>query len=126
MARAAIPTAGHTGFSQMAAAEIGIVFTNFLALERHLTNQIFLNGSGVAAGDIDGDGWCDLFFAGLDHGGHLFKNLGQWRFQDITANCFPAQSLLDSTGAVFADVTAPFSAPDSSGSPVSGISRSET
>src|SRR2546430_2812477 len=37
-----------------------IFFTNGLGAERYLTNQIYLNGSGVAAGDVDGDGWVDL------------------------------------------------------------------
>ena len=99
-----LPARGQTGFQQMSPFEIGIDFTNSLALDRHLTNQILLNGSGVAAGDVDGDGWCDLFFAGLDHGGRLYKNLGQWQFKDITQTCFPPQSLLDTTGAVLADV----------------------
>lgn len=44
----------------------GINFTNRLSEDRSLTNQIFLNGSGVSAGDIDGDGWVDLYFCGLD------------------------------------------------------------
>ena len=44
----AVPTAGAAGFTMM-----GIPFTNRLAESRSLTNQIFLNGSGVAAGDVD-------------------------------------------------------------------------
>ncbi|HAW97363.1 MAG TPA: hypothetical protein DCX67_02400 [Opitutae bacterium] len=40
---------------------------------------------GVCAGDFDGDGWDDLFFA-HPYGGHrLFRNLGGFRFEDVTA-----------------------------------------
>ena len=66
-----LPARGQTGFSQTPFTQTGILFTNRLALDRHLTNQIFLNGSGVTAGDVDGDGWCDIFFVGLDTGGRL-------------------------------------------------------
>jgi len=43
----------------------GVQFTNVIPFERHAANQILLNGSGVTAGDVDGDGWVDLFFCGL-------------------------------------------------------------
>ena len=100
----AIPSQGRTGFTHIPASQAGITFTNSVALERHLTNQIHLNGSGVAAGDVDGDGWCDIFFAGLDNGGRLYRNLGAWQFRDITSSAFGSTSLLDTTGAAFADV----------------------
>src|SRR5687768_10740362 len=66
-----VPTEGAAGFTLMA-----IPFTNRLAESRSLTNQIFLNGSGVAAGDVDGDGWSDLYFCGLDNRNELYRNLG--------------------------------------------------
>ncbi len=78
---------------------------NLLPEPRHLTNQILPNGSGVAAGDVDGDGWCDLFFAGLlDSGCRLYRNLGGWRFADITAPAGVACAGRDNTGAAFADL----------------------
>jgi hypothetical protein len=82
----------------------GVMFTNVLARDRHLTNQILLNGSGVAAGDVDGDGWCDVYFCGLDGPNVLFRNLGDWRFQDVTAESGVACVGLDSTAAAFADL----------------------
>ena len=51
-----VPAGGKPGFVQLPPATTGIYFTNHLAVERYVTNQIYLNGSGVAAGDVDGDG----------------------------------------------------------------------
>ena len=75
---------GKDGFTETDAAAAGIAFTNRLGEERALTNQIFLNGSGVAAGDVDGDGLCDLYFCGLDAPNALYRNLGNWHFADMT------------------------------------------
>ena len=95
---------GKPGFTQLPASLTGILFTNVLSQGRHMTNQIYLNGSGVAAGDIDGDGLCDLYFCGLDRPNALYRNLGNWHFQDITAQAGVACAGLDCTGAVFADI----------------------
>ncbi len=96
--------AGRTGFTALAPEATGVFFTNSLAQERHLTNQILLNGSGVACGDVDGDGWCDLYFCGLDGPNRLYRNLGNWKFEDITAAAGVGCPNLDATGAVLADI----------------------
>src|SRR4051812_24264143 len=57
---------GQAGFTAMGPAQTGILFTNLISERRSLTNQIYLNGSGVAAGDVDGDGLVDLFFTSID------------------------------------------------------------
>lgn len=72
------------GFKLLTPQSTGIDFVNTLAMERSLTNQIYLNGSGVAAGDVDGDGWTDLYFAGLDNANRLYRNLGDGQFENIT------------------------------------------
>src|ERR1051325_4786412 len=104
VAELALTNAGRTGFTLLHSETTGIRFTNFVAEERHLTNQILLNGSGVAAGDVDGDGWCDLYFCGLDGPNALYRNLGNWRFEDITASAGVACPDLDATGAALADI----------------------
>ena len=68
-----IPKNGKPGFSQVSTNQTAVVFTNLLSKKRYTTNQIYLNGSGVAAGDYDGDGWCDLFFCGLDSENKLYR-----------------------------------------------------
>ena len=111
VAKLPVPREGKTGFTRMPAAALGITFTNRLADERGITNRNLLSGSGVACGDVDGDGWCDLFFCGLDAPNQLYRNLGGWKFTNVTDSAFPAPSPIphppspnDSTGAAFADV----------------------
>ncbi len=98
------PADGRSGFAELDPVPLGILFTNRLAEERYLTNQILLNGSGTAAGDVDGDGWCDLYFCGLDQPNALYRNLGNWRFQDVTTTAGVACAGQDSTGAALADL----------------------
>jgi hypothetical protein len=99
-----VPTVGKTGFEKLSPAQTGINFTNFLSDPRSVANRNLLSGSGVACGDIDGDGLCDLYFCGLDADNKLFRNLGNWKFEDITASVGVACHGQDSMGAAFADV----------------------
>jgi len=66
--RSAPVAAGHDrqgGIREARTAKHRSEFHECDSAERHYANQILLNGSGVAAGDVDGDGWCDLFFCGV-------------------------------------------------------------
>jgi hypothetical protein len=54
-----VPASGRTGFTRLEPAQTGVAFTNHLADRTAAENQIRLIGSGVALGDVDGDGWCD-------------------------------------------------------------------
>lgn len=99
-----VPSVGRTGFTRLGAAETGVTFTNVLTTERGVRNRNLLSGSGVALGDVDGDGWCDVYFCGLDTPNRLFRNLGGWRFEDITEAAGVACAGQDSTSAAFADV----------------------
>jgi hypothetical protein len=99
-----VPATGRAGFTLMDPASTGILFTNVLSKAKAAENQIRLNGSGVACGDIDGDGWCDLYFCGLENGNKLYRNLGNWKFADITEEAGVACAGQYSSGAVFADV----------------------
>jgi hypothetical protein len=95
---------GKPGFTRMPPSQTGVTFSNVLSLDRYITNQIFLNGSGVAAGDVDGDGWCDLYFCGIDSNNVLYRNLGNWKFQDITTEAGVGYHGGGCTGAAFADI----------------------
>src|SRR6185437_325294 len=91
-------------FTELASAVTGITFTNHLSRTNAALNQILLNGSGVAAGDVDGDGLCDLYFCSMDGSNVLYRNLGNWKFEDITAQAGVACPGQHSTGAVLADI----------------------
>src|SRR5262245_52324023 len=41
-------------------------------------------GTGVAIGDYDGDGRPDIFVASKTQPNHLFRNLGGFRFEEVT------------------------------------------
>lgn len=99
-----VPISGNAGFRLLLSAETGVIFTNLLSQERSLTNQIYLNGSGVALGDVNGDGRCDIYLCGLDNPNALFENLGGWKFKDVTSEAGVACADQASTGAAFADV----------------------
>jgi enediyne biosynthesis protein E4 len=99
-----LPSSSQPGFTRLRPEDTGLRFTNSLPESRSLTNTIAVNGSGVAAGDVDEDGLCDLFFSGLGGGSRLYRNLGNWRFEDITDRAGIKCADLDATGAVFADI----------------------
>ena len=100
-----VPTHGKPGFTRLASTNTGISFVNDLSDDRASTNRNLLSGSGVAAGDIDNDGHIDLFFCALDSGNVLYRNRGNWTFEDVTAeNTAIALKDWDCTGATFADV----------------------
>ncbi len=97
-------TGSRAGFTLLPENQTGLRHTNLLSEDRSLTNQIYQNGSGVALGDVDGDGLCDIYLGGLDGPNALYRNLGNWRFEDITARAGVACSGLDTTGVLFADL----------------------
>src|SRR4051812_14832136 len=99
-----LPSSGKTGFTLLPPSATGINFTNQLSLPRQLRSSVLMSGAGVAAGDVDGDGLCDLYFCGLDGPNVLYRNLGNWKFQDITAEAGVAMPNIDPTGAAFADM----------------------
>jgi enediyne biosynthesis protein E4 len=99
-----VPADGQTGFTLQPPSVTGISFTNRVSDERSLANRNLLSGAGVAAGDVDGDGLCDLYFCGLDPNNILYRNLGNWKFEDITAQAGVACAGQDSTAAAFVDI----------------------
>jgi len=81
------PNPGGTLFDPIPSNRSGIHFTNEIknTTARNILDYLYYyNGGGVAAGDIDGDGLCDLFFVSNTGENHLYKNLGDFKFKDIS------------------------------------------
>src|ERR1051326_5883850 len=76
-------TNGKPGFTLMEPKVTGVWFTNILQGDAHATNAVAHNGAGVAIGDIDGDGWQDLYFCNLQGRNRLYRNLGNWHFEEV-------------------------------------------
>ncbi len=92
------------GFVLVPPSQSGIAFTNRLDELAGAANRILYNGAGLAAADYDGDGRPDLFFCDLGGRNRLYRNLGDWRFEDTTSAAGLDQVLPETRGAVFADL----------------------
>lgn len=92
------------GFSRMPEARTGIRFANTASDSIVLGNRILAQGAGVALGDVDGDGLVDVFLASTQGPNVLYRNLGGWRFRDITDSAGVGAAGRYSTGAAFADI----------------------
>ncbi len=96
--------AGRVGFRTVDADESGATFRNELSVASAAENQVLLNGSGVAAGDFDLDGFTDLYFCGLESDNVLYRNLGGFRFQPVKDNGVTSCPGVPSTSSTFADL----------------------
>ena len=99
-----VPAQGKTGFTILKPEQTGVAFTNSVDELKAAANRTLYNGSGVAAGDFDADGLPDLFFCSLNGRNTLYKNLGGWRFADVTESAGLNRDDRIYRGAVFADV----------------------
>ncbi|MBN9692831.1 MAG: VCBS repeat-containing protein [Verrucomicrobia bacterium] len=99
-----VPPGNRVGFTSLSAASLGIDFQNSLSPERARLFQNLMNGSGVAAADVDGDGLVDLYFCHKQAPNQLYRNLGGGQFTNITVQAGVGCTNQTSVGAVFADV----------------------
>ena len=77
---------GEVGFKLIPSSISNVDFKNLISLSASSVYQTLLNGSGVCAGDYDGDGLVDLYFAGIENNNKLYRNLGNFKFKDVTSD----------------------------------------
>jgi enediyne biosynthesis protein E4 len=104
---------GATLFKVLPPEETGVVTENRYADpaiwgERYGEFEVGSIGTGVAIGDYDGDGRPDLFVVSKTESCRLFRNLGDWKFEDVTERAGVgdkgAAAGIWKQGATFADV----------------------
>ncbi len=94
-------------FVRLAPEDSGVEFVNTIEESPEiniLSYEYTYNGGGVAAGDFNNDGFCDLYFAGNMVSNRLYLNLGDLKFKDITQAADVGGRKLWKTGVTAADV----------------------
>src|SRR5687768_7019988 len=98
------PGSAKTFLTRLPPADTGIQAGYFVSEEKQLENSLLGDGAGLTAGDFDADGLCDLYVCGGERPNALFRNLGNWKFQNVTTNAGLQSASLFSTGAAFEDM----------------------
>ena len=95
------------GLELMSSTHTGINFNNSIT-ESETVNHIYYNqiysGSGVAIGDLNNDGYPDIYFGGNQVGDKLYVNKGDLSFEDISKKSKISQSPGWTWGITMADV----------------------
>jgi enediyne biosynthesis protein E4 len=96
-----------TFFETVSNRKSGITFKNQLKEDDKnniLRYEYFYNGGGVAVGDLDNDGLEDLFLTGNMVSNKVYKNLGNWKFEDKTKDAGLSGKDVWTTGVSMTDV----------------------
>ncbi|HMF86827.1 MAG TPA: VCBS repeat-containing protein, partial [Gemmatimonadaceae bacterium] len=94
-------------FELLSPQSTGVTFANQLPEnpDFNIINYLYYyNGGGVAVGDVDGDGLQDLYFTANLGSNKLYRNRGNYQFEDITDKAGVADSVGWKTGVTMADV----------------------
>lgn len=98
-----------TLFTQLPSSITRVAFRNDIpesAAMNSMVYEYFYNGGGVAVGDINNDDLPDLYFVANLKENKLYKNKGNFQFEDITQTAGVEGSFGWSTGVTMADVNA--------------------
>lgn len=94
-------------FQNLDSETTGITFSNNLDASKKVSILDYLyyyNGGGVATGDINNDGWVDIYFTSNQGKNKLYLNKGNNKFEDITVKSGTEGESDWQTSAIMADV----------------------
>lgn len=101
------PSVDSSLFVKVPSTDSKVYFSNDLSFTEEYnpyTFKSFLNGGGVAIGDINNDGLEDLYLTGNLVDNKMYLNKGNLEFEDITDKSLLACAGAWSTGAAFVDI----------------------
>jgi hypothetical protein len=96
-------------FANQEPATTGIDFVNAVEVNKELNYVNFayiFNGGGVAMLDFDQDGLMDLYFVSNQKENKLYRNTGDWKFEDATAAAGVAATGGFKSGVTVVDINA--------------------
>lgn len=93
-----------TGFTEVDSLRSGIVAVNAVSQDAIIANRHMMHGSGIAIGDVTGDGLPDVYVARLSAPDALYQNLGDWRFENISVRAGLDSTARSTSGVVMADL----------------------
>ncbi len=96
-------------FTRLTSSVSGIDFSNMVIEDEEYNINVFIyayNGGGVAVGDVDNDGLLDLYFSGTQSHtpNRLYRNLGNLKFEDISAKAGVDDSIGVRYGVTMVDI----------------------
>ncbi|PHN03868.1 hypothetical protein CRP01_25180 [Flavilitoribacter nigricans DSM 23189 = NBRC 102662] len=94
-------------FTRLSPEESGFTFENRLTFRNDFnvyTYRNFYNGGGVGIGDVNNDGFVDVYMTANMEPNHLYLNKGDLTFEDVTEQAGVAGSRSWSTGVSMVDI----------------------
>jgi hypothetical protein len=94
-------------FTRLDSVNSGISFQNTIQETPEINIMSYeyaYNGGGIAAGDFNNDGLCDLYFSGNSVSNKLYLNKGDLKFRDITKHAGVEGRKLWKTGVTATDI----------------------
>ena len=102
-AKLSVKKSSGDGFQEISPTETGIPFENRISESDLLVNRHYMHGSGVAIGDVNGDGWEDIYLCKMNGPNSLYLNRGNWQFEEKLDAGVGFDSLY-STGCALVDI----------------------